>query len=120
LRHGLTFIEVIVVLGIVGSVATAVTIGLGQEDRANEEATRTHLRELASVVEDFETSQGRLPRHFGELIDGNFIETSDTLDPWGRAYRYRLAAASTNEYTICSRGDDGNFSTTDDVCTDSD
>ena len=119
LKKGLTAVETLVVVGIVGGLASAVTFGLGQKERATAEAAKTQLAELGAVIDDFASTEGRLPRHLGELIDNELVEPSDTLDPWGRAFRYRKETVA-QQYNVCSRGPDGAFSTDDDLCSDGD
>ena len=120
MRHGLTIPEILVVLSVIGSLAAAVTVGIGQSDASKTEAVEIHLAELTQYVEEFIDDTGRRPRHLGELIDTNLITTDDTKDPWGRTFSYQPLMDEGEDFVICSRGVDGHLKTSDDICGEAD
>ena len=120
MRHGLTIPEILVVLSVIGSLAAAVTVGIGQSDASKTEAVGVHLVELTQSVEEFIDDTGRRPRHLGELIDNRIITTDDTKDPWGRTFSYQPLTDEGEDFIICSRGVDGHLKTGDDICGDAD
>ena len=119
MKKGLTAVETLVVLGIVGSLATAVSIGFGENSRAQIEATKAQLVDIDVAIDEYTTAEGKLPRNLGNLIDNDVLATKDTLDPWGRTYRYRVGSDTARTYILCSRGPDGTIDTEDDICNDS-
>ena len=118
MRNGLTLTETLVVVAIVGSLASAVGVGLGHTDSAQRAKAQTHLESIASLIDEFADESGRAPRNLGELIDAEHISARETRDPWGRAITYRSMAGESRYYTLCSKGPDGKRGGEDDVCID--
>ena len=120
MKKGLTAVETIVVLGIVGTLATAVSIGFGENGRAAIETAQAQLMDIEVAIDEHFATQGKLPQNLGDLIDDDALATKDTLDPWGHTYRYRVSSDAPRSYALCSRGRDGVIDTEDDICNDSD
>jgi general secretion pathway protein G len=94
---GFTFIEIVLVLFIVGILATlADTAYLNYVDRSNTKLSIKTIRLLEHAIKTFEMDNMRLPNSLNELpsvslldANGNPVLTPPPfLDPWGNAYQY--------------------------------
>ena len=118
-RHGeggFTLVEMIVVIAIIGVLATVIVVRYaGQTDLAKVAAAKSQISQLESAVISFQAHVGRLPTGLRELIErpseaGNWREggylkgKSVPKDPWGVEYVY---TASGRRYEILSYGADG-------------
>jgi general secretion pathway protein G len=115
-RGGFTLIEMIVVIAIIGVLATIIVVKYsGQTDQAKVAAAKSHLSQLESAVVSFEAHNGRLPQSLSELVErpgnapnwqeGGYLKAKALpLDPWGREYVYRVLG---RKYEILCLGADG-------------
>ena len=115
---GVTLIEMLVVLVIIGLVATLTTLAvnsvIGNSKRKTARAQMSALEagvmsfkmdqnRYAATLGDLETAPGGLPRPFPP---GGYLQTKGVpLDPWGNPYQY--AVGGEEGFTITSLGDGG-------------
>ena len=114
-RAGMTLVEMMVVLVIIGLLASVVTIKV--RTYINKARQNTARQEIAVIVQALETYYAAYGRYPGgeEGIDA-LLEPSDKLpdalldgdptDPWGRAYVYN-SPGSTGPYEVICYGGDG-------------
>lgn len=83
-------------------------------DEARPDIAQVQMADMAKAVELHATKRGRHPQTLQVLTLGPrpIMERIPT-DPWEQPYRYHL---SEDDFTICSNGEDGVPSTTDDIC----
>lgn len=76
-RSGLTLIEIMVVIAILGMMAVALSVGLGGKlTKANQEMARLQIRELRDHVELYRQTSKRLPAS-GEGLQEGFGHRKD-------------------------------------------
>jgi general secretion pathway protein G len=115
--RGMTLIEILVVLVILGLIATAVAVNVvGQSERARLERARTDVQRISSDgIEAFKVMRGRYPttdEGLKVLIDEKFLKANSKdgklLDPWNREYVYLFPGqAHPDGFDVKSYGADG-------------
>jgi general secretion pathway protein G len=115
-QAGFTLVEMIVVIAIIGILATLVVVRYsGQTDQAKVAAAKSQLAQLEGAVISFHSHVGRLPKSLVELVEkpsgvsnwqeGGYLKgKSVPKDPWGNEYGYKVAG---RRFEIISLGADG-------------
>ncbi|MEW6667582.1 MAG: prepilin-type N-terminal cleavage/methylation domain-containing protein [Thermodesulfobacteriota bacterium] len=87
---GFTLLELIVVIGIVGTLASiAVPSYWNYVEKARETVAISDIRQLERLIAAFQAANGRLPDSLEEIGMGNM------KDPWGNPYEYLTIASAT-------------------------
>jgi len=118
-RAGFTLLEMLVVVVIIGLLASYVGPRyFSQIGRSEVQAARAQMRALAQGVEQFRLDTGRFPTSAEGLAAlqtvppgvvgwrGPYLRQAVPPDPWGQPYRYR-APADGHDFEIVSLGKDG-------------
>jgi general secretion pathway protein G len=119
-EKGMTLLEILVVMVIIGLLATLGSVQLmGYLGRAKTDTAKLKLQELSTAIDLFRIDVGRVPttdEGVTALVEapegvaswaGPYIRKKGALnDPWGRPYRY-ASPAEKGEYDIVSLGADG-------------
>ena len=115
-QRGMTLIEIMVVLVIIGLVASAVAVNVvGRLGEAKVKQAETDVRNIASQgVDAFKVMRGRYPtteEGLGVLIQEKFVKANKggkLLDPWNREYIYLYPGqAHPDGFDVKSYGADG-------------
>jgi len=117
--RGLTFIEMMVVLAIIGLLLALVGPQfIGQVGKAETQAARQQIALFETALDTFRLDVGRYPstqeglaalrdRPFGlERWDGPYLRKDIPKDPWGNDYLYR-APGQHGAFDLFSYGADG-------------
>lgn len=113
--HGMSLIEVIIVIVLIGSVLTLVTSRImGGQDRANVGIAKTQLVTLSSKIDQFRMDTGKLPDSLDQLVAasgmpnwlGPYAKKEELNDPWQNPIAYRKPGES-GPYELVSLGADG-------------
>ena len=115
--RGMTLIEILVVLVILGLIATAVAVNVvGAAGKARTDRAKTDVQRIASDgVEAFKVMRGRYPsteEGLKLLIDEKFLKANSPegklKDPWDREYIYLYPGqAHPDSFDVKSYGADG-------------
>lgn len=123
-RRGITLIEVLVVLAIIGLVATIVAVNvLPERDRAAVRKAKIDIGVIESALDSYRldmlsyptTEQGLqalvaapsgLP-NADQYRPGGYVKKGAAVDPWGRPYLYRFPGERGGAYDLYSLGADG-------------
>lgn len=115
--RGLTLVEVLAVLVILGLVAGTFMVGFsGSFGRAKRELARSGIAIIASKVELFRMEHGRWPENGLGLTELStdairsspyYLTSDQLLDPWGYPYLYLTPGPDGLPYEILSYGSDG-------------
>ena len=116
-QRGMTLIEILVVLVILGLIATAVAVNVvGAAGKARTDRAKTDVQRIASDgVEAFKVMRGRYPsteEGLKLLIDEKFLKPNSPegklKDPWDREYIYLYPGqAHPDSFDVKSYGADG-------------
>jgi general secretion pathway protein G len=112
-EEGMTLVEIIVVLVIIGVVMTVLTGGLfGRGERAKATANKMKMEQLNSAIKEYQLMYNKIPSSLESLVRCTeetgascipIAEDRDLLDVWETPYVY---TASNSTYTIKSLGSD--------------
>jgi general secretion pathway protein G len=115
--RGMTLIEIMVVLVIIGLIASVVAVNvIGQQARAQRDKAKTDVQNIASQgVDAFRVAKGRYPsteEGLKVLITEGFLKPNNDkgqlVDPWGKEYVYIYPGqVHPDAYDVKSYGPDG-------------
>ena len=118
-RRGFTIVEVMVVVLIIGIIASlAVTGMMSRVGRSKRTITKARISQIEAQVELFYGDYERYPQTLDELIfrppdidEERWSEPAMTpknlLDPWGRPFEYEYPGQMGGRYDLYSVGPDG-------------
>lgn len=116
-ERGMTLIEILVVIVILGLIATAVAVNVvGRAETARVDRAKTDVQRIASDgVEAFKVMRGRYPtteEGLKLLIDEKFLKPNSPdgrlVDPWQKEYLYLYPGqAHPDAFDVKSYGSDG-------------
>jgi len=105
-RHqkGFTFIEIMVVVVIIGLLAGAVTLKvMGNVDSAKVNRARSDMATIVSAVESYYLTNSRYPTN-DEGLDK--LAISSRKDPWGNPYQYNCPGQQNEPFEVVTYGAD--------------
>jgi general secretion pathway protein G len=114
-EKGFTLIEILIVVAIIGLIASLIAPNLiGQFQKSKEEITKAQIETLSAAVQSFLLDVGRLPTGLGELISstdpkwrGPYLSKNRLpQDPWNRDYQYK-APGDHGPFDLYSLGTNG-------------
>jgi general secretion pathway protein G len=111
-RRGLTLIEIMVVIALLGVLGTVIVVNLmGTLDDGKAEATKVQMANIDSALMQYAIMNGS---KYPTTSDGlekakkKFKDHKIPTDPWGNAYIYRSPAThGSGKYELVSLGADG-------------
>jgi general secretion pathway protein G len=106
---GFTLIEILLVVVIIGMLATVAAInvpkflGQGREGKA-----KADVSNMAMAIESYNMFEQKYPSSLGSLTEGDEpYMKSIPKDPWGREYVYRQPGSRGGRFDVFSYGEDG-------------
>lgn len=115
-ERGMTLIEIMVVIVIIGVLGSALAYGVfGMLGDARTDAARAQVATVGGVVEAYEARNGDFPASLTELTEGKNpkLKPDNLKDPWKQELNYQ---ASGDGFTLCSNGQDKKSGGEDDIC----
>ena len=118
-HRGFTLVELLVVMVIIGLLATLVAPGLFKQlGKGQVSAAKAQIASLEQALDKFRLDVGRYPttqEGLSSLVtnpgiegwDGPYVKTGTITDPWKRPYQYQSPGAH-GEFDVFSYGRDGN------------
>ena len=118
-ESGFTLVEIMVVIVILGLLATLVARNvMGASDEARETKAQSDVKMIAGAVRSFYAKNGTLPETLDELAEKDEKGRSELeerpLDPWDTPYEL-LEGDTPNSFEIISCGPDKQPETEDDI-----
>ncbi|WP_225764843.1 type II secretion system major pseudopilin GspG [Stenotrophomonas sp. Marseille-Q4652] len=115
-QAGMSLLEIIIVIVLIGAVLTLVgSRVLGGADRGKANLAKSQVQTLAGKVENYQLDTGRLPGKLDDLVTqpsgvanwlGPYAKPAELNDPWGNAIEYR-APGDGQPFELLSLGKDG-------------
>ena len=128
--RGMTLIEIMVVITILGLIAAMVTVNvMSRLDKAKVDTTKTQIKSLEQALEQYRLDNGSYPtteQGLNALVTapsgdaakrfqpGGYIKKVPQ-DPWRHDYSYLSPGTNGHPYEITSNGSDGQEGTDDDI-----
>lgn len=114
-RRGMTLIEIMAVVVILGLLAATLTFGFaGKMSKAKREIAKTQIGQIVGQVQLFQLEKHKLPTSGEGLAaltaspaESYYLEPAKLNDPWGNAYIYLLPGPDGNPFEVVSYGADG-------------
>jgi general secretion pathway protein G len=118
-HRGFTLVELLVVMVIIGLLATLVAPGLFKQlGKGQQSAAKAQVSSIEQALDKFRLDVGRYPttqEGLNALVtnpgienwDGPYVKTGTITDPWKRPYQYQQPGTH-GEFDLFSYGRDGN------------
>ena len=109
-RGGFTLIEVLLVVAILGILASVVVVNFsGRQKKAMISACRASIKAVCTAIDTYEVDTGRYPPGLGSLVNndgapnwsGPYVKGGSPKDPWGNPLQY---TSSGDGYKVSSPG----------------
>ncbi len=117
--RGFTLLEMMLVVVIIGLLATVVVINFGgQTDRVKLQLTKTSFSQIKQALIQYSTDKGNFPPTLQDLVAARMLEKVP-LDGWKKPINYAFPGSSPDRdnqpYDLYSGGKDGVVGTADDI-----
>lgn len=115
---GMTLVEIMVVISIIGLVMAMVTVNVMKRfEKAKVQTTQTQMKALEQALEQYYLDNGAYPstdQGLEALASGEYVKKVPK-DPWKRGYSYTSPGTEGNPFEITSAGPDKQEGTDDDI-----
>ena len=97
-QRGMTLIEIMVVVAIIGLVMGAVVVAaVPQLEKARCKTAWSETQTIAQAIGTYQTDNaGDCPKSLDELVTGKFLSKTAT-DPWGQPFKYKCPGDKTSD-----------------------
>lgn len=115
-ERGMTLIEIMVVIVIIGVLGSALAVGVfGMLGDAKADTAKAQIATVGGVIEAYEARNGDYPDSLMMLTEGKKakLKPGNLKDPWKQDLIY---SRDSDGFSLCSNGDDKKQGTEDDVC----
>lgn len=120
--RGMTLLEIMVVIAIIGIVATAITVGVvGYLNKAKVKACTALIQNISQQLDLHYATESEYPSSLSVLAEGKGapLKEKQLKDQWGQDFIYNYPSQENDlVYDLCSSGPDKSQGTEDDICND--
>ncbi len=114
---GMTLIEIMVVVAIIGLVMGGVTVvAFNQFKKAQQKQAKADVKNLKSAIEHWrlDNTSDPCPKSLNELVTGKYLP-KPPKDPWGEDFIYLCPGQGPDGFDLASKGPDRKPGTDDDI-----
>ena len=113
-RQGMTLIEILAVVVILGLLAVTLTVGITAKfGKAKHEIAKTQIAGIVAQIQAFQLERRAVPsasQGLKNLSDTPsaiyYLDPERLLDPWGNAYRYLVPGPNGQPFEVMTYGAD--------------
>ena len=113
-RSGMTLIEVLAVVVILGLLAVTLTVGISAKlGKAKREICKTQIAEIVSQIQAYQLMKRAVPTSAQglQVLSSDpasiyFLDAEKLKDPWGNTYRYLVPGPNGLPFEVTSLGSD--------------
>lgn len=119
-RRGMTLIEIMVVIAIIGILSTAIGFGVvSYLNKAKVDAAEAQVRQVSQTIELY-AAENNYPNDLREIVESKLLKEKKLKDPWQEELLYNVGGRgdSDSQFTLCSKGPDRSEGGDDDICND--
>ncbi len=114
-RRGMTIIEIMVVMGIIGIIGTAIAFGAIEMFGGGQvTGAEIQLKTVQKGLDSYYVIHREYPDRLEALVEEGMLEEKQLEDPWKKPISYSLTGA--RSYELCSGGEDLSVGSADDIC----
>ena len=114
-NKGMTLIEIMVVVAIIGLVMAMVTVNVMKRfEKAKLDTAKTQIKSLEQALEQYYLDNNNYPPTFSELVSGGYVKKMPK-DPWNQEYVYKNPGSEGHPFDITSAGPDKKEGSDDDI-----
>lgn len=116
-QRGMTLIEIMVVMAIIGLIGVVVAVNVGgAQDDANVMATRTLVTgTIPGVLDTYRATRREYPESLEALVEMKRLRKNQLQDAWNQPLTYEVTETG---FRLCSGGPDKRNGGNDDICND--
>ncbi len=116
-QRGMTLVEIMVVIAIIGIVTTAIGFAVvGYMSDARIESAKMQVQKVSDAAAQFYRSVNEAPNSVDDLVGRKYIKEADKKDPWGNELTLEPYDSPDQPVRVCSLGADGKSGGDDDLC----
>ena len=115
-QRGMTIVEIMVVVAIIGLVMGAVAVGaLPALNRASCKTAWTETQNIQQAVVVYQTdNNGDCPKSIADLVSGKYL-SKEPKDPWNQGFKMKCPGEKGGDADVWSSGKDKQEGTEDDI-----